>query len=90
VLGEALRKAGQPQAALAEQQQTLAVVEKALGATHPRLVEPLVGLGRAALDLHRIKLAEESLRRALEIGIADKKLLAEARAALERATRPVR
>jgi tetratricopeptide (TPR) repeat protein len=87
VLGETLRRTGQPQAALAEQQHALAVLEKALGPSHPRLVDPLVGLGRAALDLHRNKLAEDSLRRAIKIGIADKALAVEAREALDRATR---
>jgi tetratricopeptide (TPR) repeat protein len=87
VFGEALRKAGQPAAALVEQQHAVAVLEKALDARHPRLAEPLVALGRAALDLRRTKLAVDSLERALEIGIADPLLKGEARAALDHALR---
>jgi serine/threonine protein kinase/tetratricopeptide (TPR) repeat protein len=86
VLGEALRKAHQPAAALAEQQHALLVLEKALGSTHPHLAEPLVSIGRAALDLGQTRLAEQSLRRALEIGIADPTLKTEAQAALDRTT----
>jgi tetratricopeptide (TPR) repeat protein len=58
-------------AALDHYQRALALLEKALGATNPALIEPLVGIGKAQVALGKPRLAAAQLDRALGLANAE-------------------
>jgi serine/threonine protein kinase/tetratricopeptide (TPR) repeat protein len=66
-IGESNRRLGRLDEAATSFQRSLAVGEKALGPTHPRVAEPLLGLGRVALARHNPAAAKAPLERALAI-----------------------
>jgi tetratricopeptide (TPR) repeat protein len=66
-MGEAKRRLGRLDDALADFQQSLSLTEKALGSNHPKLVPALLGVGRACIAGHQESTATMALERALAI-----------------------
>ncbi|HOX45392.1 MAG TPA: serine/threonine-protein kinase [Myxococcota bacterium] len=88
LLGDARRLRGELPEAFQEYQGALACLERALGAAHPALAAPLLGLGRVHLVQGQADAAVAPLERALELrerAAGEPRGLAEARFALARA-----
>ncbi|HRQ63340.1 MAG TPA: tetratricopeptide repeat protein, partial [Xanthomonadaceae bacterium] len=69
-LGSALTQDGQPEAAMDAFAEGEAIAVRTLGAGHAMVAQALLGSSYAARDLGRPELAEQRLRRALEIAVA--------------------
>lgn len=70
VLPQVLRQAGRPSEAQSLSEEALSLLQGQLGSEHPRVAAQLMILGQLAAQQNKQALAEQTFRKALQVGSA--------------------